>query len=90
MQQELYIPLFRCERYDQPQLGDRNFDEYSYERWTWQELGVHPSPPSVCFVFDVPEVGHAQAEVMSQRMVRLKAMLHWTTSSLLPPLLSES
>jgi hypothetical protein len=38
--QELYIPLFRCERYDQPQLGDRNYDEYSYERWTWQELGM--------------------------------------------------
>jgi hypothetical protein len=38
--QELFIPLFRCERYDQPQLGDRNFDDYSYERWTWQELGM--------------------------------------------------
>ena len=52
--------------------------------------GCPPIPPSVCFVFDVTDVGHAQAEVMSQRMVRLKAVLHWTTSSLLPPLLSES
>jgi hypothetical protein len=47
MQQELYIPLFRCERYDQPQLGDRNFDEYSYERWTWQELGMLSSAVSL-------------------------------------------
>ena len=37
--QELFMPLFRCERYDQPHLGDRNYDDYSYERWTWQELG---------------------------------------------------
>jgi hypothetical protein len=41
--QELYIPLFRCERYDQPHLGDKNFDEYSYERWAWQELGDMPA-----------------------------------------------
>jgi hypothetical protein len=43
LHQELYIPLFRCERYDQPQLGDKNYDDYSYERWTWQELGELPS-----------------------------------------------
>ncbi len=43
------MPLFRCERYDQPHLGDRNFDDYSYERWTWQELGSLPLR-SLCFL----------------------------------------
>jgi hypothetical protein len=91
--QELFIPLFRCERYDQPQLGDRNYDEYNYERWTWQELGMRTCQ-RWCHNFRC--ISHLigslllQVEDMSRKMARFKAHPHLIISNSRPVLQFES